>query len=591
MADRRDYRITFADALTKLNWGIASWNKDEVPLTNEIHLLSARNAVAAAQVHVTAGHDFTLVVDRANWLNPLGFTPRLRLDVRFDGLDPERVEVFPVGYVDGDDRRVWMEYFDRAGYAEVPAERPQAAYIRIRVPAELEPGIYQGQVRAFTQYGFEDEQPAWQGTISLEVVGVTLPEVKDYQFHMNLWQHLTSIARFHHVALWSDEHFMLIDRYYASLAQLGQKVVSIVATEMPWSGQRCYRDRGYPSYLFEHAMIDVTRGTDGALRYDYTALDRVLALATKHHIDRQIDVFGLINIWLDEEYGFGAVAEDAPDAVRVRCYDEGSGAITYLRTAGDLRHFMRALHDHFAVLGVLDRVRVAADEPSDLEKFNRSLAFVHEAGPDFKFSAAVNHFEFLEDAPEGLIDFIPILPLACNEPELTVRLTAKLHERGGKMHWYVCCWPPIPNVFIHSPLPEAVLHGWLTHALALDGFLRWDFCLWPAAPWERISYRVPDWHAGDMSFVMPGKDGAPVETLRYEALRTAVQDYELIKMVERKLPEQQAKAVIDQALGCILRVESLSEFASVAEKRAGELYSVEPADYNNARKMILDALK
>jgi hypothetical protein len=559
MANKYPYRITFADALTKLSWGIASWSKDDIPLTDEIHLLAARNAVTAAQVHVTAGHEFTLLVDRANWLNALGFTPRLRLEVHFTGLAPEQVEIFPVGYVDGDDRRLWMEYFDRAGYAEVPAQRTQAVYIRIRVPADLEPGIYEGQVRAFTQYGFENEDAIWQGKIVLEVAGVTLPEVKDYQFHMNLWQHLTSIARFHHVALWSEEHFALIDRYYASLAQLGQKVVSIVATEMPWSGQRCYRDRGYPSYLFEHAMIGVARGKDSELRFDYTALDRVLGLAAKHYIDRQIDVFGLINIWVDEEYGFGKVAEDSPDAVRVRCYDETSRTITYLRKADELRQFMRALHDHLAELGILERVRVAADEPSDLEKFNRSLAFVHEAGPNFKFSAAINHFEFLEDAPPGLIDFIPILPLACNEPELTARLTAKLHERGGKMHWYVCCWPPIPNAFIHSPLPEAVLHGWLTHALELDGFLRWDFCLWPASPWERISYRVPDWHAGDMSFVMPGKDGAPVETLRYEALRTAVQDYELIKMVERRLPNEKAKAIINEALNLPLWPKSERE--------------------------------
>jgi len=66
--------------------------------------------------------------------------------------------------------------------------------------------------------------------------------------------------------------------------------------------------------------------------------------------------------------------------VRVRCYDESTGRMTYLRKAAELSHFMRALHDHFAELGVLERVRVAADEPADLEKFNRSLAFVHEAG-------------------------------------------------------------------------------------------------------------------------------------------------------------------------------------------------------------------
>lgn len=590
MTQTPSYQISFADALTKRHWGIASWNKQPVPPADTIHLLAARNSVTGLQVHITAAHDFTLVVDRANWLHALGFQPRLRLEVRFANLDPECVEVYPVGYVDGEDRRLWMEYLSRAGYAEVPATRPQAVYIRIRVPGTVEPGLYAGQVRAFTQSGFEDEKLVWEGQIFLQAAGAALPAVQDYQFHLNLWQHLTSIARYHQAALWSEEHFTLIDRYYASLAQLGQKVVSIVATEIPWSGQRCYRDREYPSYLFEHAMVEVSRGADGALRCDFTALDRVLALAAKHHIDRQIDVFGLLNIWVDEEYGFGPVAPDAPDAVRVRCRDERSGAITYLRTAAELRQFMRALHDHFAQLGLLERVRVAADEPSDLEKFNRSLAFVQEAGPGFKFSAAVNHFEFLEDAPPGVIDFIPILPLACNDPGLTARLTAELHERGGKMHWYVCCWPPIPNMFIRSPLVEAVLHGWLTHALALDGFLRWNFCLWPADPWVRVSYRAPDWPAGDLYFVLPGKDGAPVETLRYEALRTAVQDYELIKMVERSLPIEQAKAVIDRALSSILRVNSLKAFSEVAVKRAEELYSLDPVDYHTARKILIDAL-
>ena len=74
-------------------------------------------------------------------LLPADVPPRLRLQVSFSGLDSGYVEVYPVGYVDGDDRRLWMEYFDRAGYAEVPAEHPQAVYIRIRVPRETAPGM------------------------------------------------------------------------------------------------------------------------------------------------------------------------------------------------------------------------------------------------------------------------------------------------------------------------------------------------------------------------------------------------------------------------------------------------------------------
>jgi hypothetical protein len=584
------YQITLADAMTKLDWGIANWSAEALPNSDDMRLLAARNEVTGFQVILRARHEYVLVVDRGNWLHPLGFTPRVRLEVSFPGLPADSIEVYPIGYVDGDDRRLWMEYFDRGGYAEVPAERPQAVYVRIRVPKTVSPGVVQGQVRVFKQYGFEDESLFWQGEVHLDIARAVLPDAEDFQFHLNLWQHLTSLARYHHTALWSDEHFTVIDHYYASLAQLGQKVTSVIATEIPWSGQRCYRDRGYPSYLFEHAMIPVTRFIDGSLFLDFTILDRLLALAAKHHIDRQIDVFGLLNIWTDEEYGFGKVAQDAPDAMRVRCYDDATNSFTYLRKAGELRQFIRMLHDHFLELGILERVRIAADEPGDLEAFTRSLAFVQEAGPGFQFSAAINHFEFLEDAPSGLKDFTPVLPLACQDPDLTSRLTGALHERGGKMLWYVCCWPPIPNTFVHSPLVEARLHGWLTHALHLDGFLRWAFCLWPADPYTRLSWRVPGWHSGDMGFVMPGKDGSPVETLRYEALRMAVQDYELIKLVEQALDPEKAKAIIDKALGCILRTESLADLVHVGTASAVELYSLDPSDYHAARKYLLDAL-
>ena len=176
--------------------------------------------------------------------------------------------------------------------------------------------------------------------------------------------------------LWSDAHFVLIDRYCASLAELGQKAVTVIVSEIPWSGQRGYRTTDYPSYLFEHAIVEVRRDRSAQLHFDFAHMDRLLALAATHGIDREIEIFGLLNIWVDEEFGFGKVADDAPDAVRVRCWDETTGAITYLRQAAELTTFMRALHDHLASLGVLERVRILADEPSDLALFEARLAFV-----------------------------------------------------------------------------------------------------------------------------------------------------------------------------------------------------------------------
>jgi hypothetical protein len=202
---------------------------------------------------------------------------------------------------------------------------------------------------------------------------------------------------------------------------------------------------------------------------------------------------------------------------------------------------------------------------------------------------AINHFEFMEDAPPDLVDAVPVLPLACKDPKLTAALAQKLRQRDGRLLFYVCCWPPIPNTFLHSPLVETEVLGWLTYALNLDGFLRWAFCLWPANPWNRVSWRAPVWPAGDMYFVLPGLDGAPVETLRYEALRTAIQDYELLNLVERTLPAEAASIVIEQALGRILKAP-LEHFAELNQAAAENLYSVDPSDYVEARRLLLTAV-
>ncbi|MBN1583715.1 MAG: DUF4091 domain-containing protein [Anaerolineae bacterium] len=592
-----DVYIGFADAMSKLQWSRAGYPSQigtpagkatqEEP---KIEIIGARNQVVGVQIRLVADQDLVLTLDHANWLHALGFCPRVRLDIRFPDLPPGIVEHFAVGYVEGDDRQQWMETLDRTGYAEVPAYRPQAVYVRIRIPAGQQAGLYRGRVTAYAQSGFDDEEIIWTGAIRLQVINVTLPDVTEWSYHLDLWQHCTAIARLHRVPLWSDDHFSLIDKYYASLAELGQKAVSIIATEVPWSGQRCFRDRTYPSYLYEHAVIDVSRDHGGHLHFDYAKLDRQLALAEKHGIACEVEILGLLNIWVDQAFGFGQVAPDAPDAIRIRCYDQKTERMTYLRTAGELSAFIRALHDHMDEMGWLDRVRITADEPSELDAFNARLAFVQAAAPGFKYKVAINHFEFMQDAPPELVDAVPNLPLTCRDPDLTAALAKRLHQKGGKMLWYVCCGPPLPNTFIHSPLVETLLLGWMTFHLQLDGFLRWAFCLWPAAPWKRVSWRAPHWNAGDMFFVLPGQDGAPVETLRYEAMRTAAQDFELLKLAERTLAPNQARTVLKQAFARILRTNDIRAFADVYTARPETLYSLDPQDYQEARRIILEAI-
>ena len=214
----------------------------------------------------------------------------------------------------------------------------------------------------------------------------------------------------------------------------------------------------------------MVRDPQGHLHFDHGKMDRLLTIAAQHSMDREIEIFGLLNIWTDESFGFGKAAPDAPDAIRIRCFEQASGRITYLHQANEISQFIRALHDHLGALGLLDQVRIIADEPNDLEAFNERLAFVKSAAPGFKYKVAINHFEFMEDAPPEVIDYVPVLPQACQDPKLTKELTERVHIQNGRMLWYVCCWPPIPNTFIHSPLVEGPI-AWLVNLLPEPGWL------------------------------------------------------------------------------------------------------------------------
>ena len=83
------FQVSFSPAMTKEHWGVRDHFFDPVaPTLTEIDVHAARNEVAGVQLRLAGSQDFTLVLDRANWLHPLGFLPRLRLDVRFPGLPP-----------------------------------------------------------------------------------------------------------------------------------------------------------------------------------------------------------------------------------------------------------------------------------------------------------------------------------------------------------------------------------------------------------------------------------------------------------------------------------------------------------------------
>lgn len=563
---------------------------------SEIELFAVKNQSVAFQLLLLGSDDFLLSVSDSASFDKTGIIENIRLKViveQQDGMIETSMNI--IGFVEDDDRLYKADILLSQDYIHVKKDRLQPVWIELYIPASAKAGVYNGKVDIYSHTGFGDESKTGSVSFKLNIMDVTLPKPSEYSFYLDLWQHNSNIARKHETPLWSDKHFTVMEKYIKSLAELGQKAITIIASEIPWSGQSCYMDSTYPSDLFEYSMIRVKKDSSGRLILDFSVVDRYIDLCFKYGINKEIEVFGLINIWVCEEKGFGKISEELPDGIRVRYLDERDGCFKYIDTLHELKTYIKEIEKHFIDRGLIEIVRIVADEPADLELYNQRLNFLKQVAPSFKFKAAICTMDFVKKYSQNnkndscqVDDFVALFSMLAQEPELIGELKKQLR---GRFYWYVCCVPDLPNTFLMSNILETYAIAWLTQYMQLDGFLRWNYTVWPENPRERLSYRYPMWKAGDTNFVYPSNNGAPLLTLRYKALLKAIQTYELISMLKKINPY--AEEIICQAFKKIFRFKSLEEFKPDAhnrQKALEELISLDYKDYVDAMKIVIEGI-
>jgi len=546
---------------------------DEMP--KEISLCTAKGMNAAFQLLVCKDTDWALNIGNALHLSQSGARPTVRIAApACISLNIEDMHMCDDGYYRAD-----ALLGDEV--TEQNANYTRAVYCEIDVPADMPEGEYSYTVSLYENTMFEDEKQVGEVTVTLRVYPVTMHKPTENKFYLDLWQHLSNIARKHEVKLWSDEHFAVLEPYVKSLAELGQKAVTLVVTEVPWGGQSCFREYRMAANLFEYSIVPLKKGKDGILTADFAPMQRYIDLCAKYGIKDELSLYGLSNVWCVEEAGFGRLAADDPDALRVRYLDETDGAYKFLRTEAELEEYIRLLADYFKATGQMERVRVAADEPADLEKYRASLERIMRVEPTFRFKAALNHAEFIEEFGKEIYDFVPY------SGHLFTHLNVlKEYQRtmpGKRFLWYVCCVPHWPNTFIASDLCETLFIGAFTSWSGMQGFLRWNYTVWNDDPRKDIRYG--DFAAGDTNFVYPSTAGAPLLSLRYKALRKAIQLYELLEMLRAKAGDE----VTDGLIAKVVRNTETEKYYSDGHYKEN-VVSTDYADYASLLQSVLEQL-
>ncbi len=489
----------------------------------EISLTAGRQDFAAFQVLLGSDEAYTVNTGKYPYLsqNPFGkVNYRVAFDFPFD---------FEIchEYSTADNGYSYNDMLSPIDVRDYPARGICALFVHIPVPKNTAPGEYFGKVKIYKQVLFEAETLVGEISVKLKVCEFTLPAPKNRKFYLDLWQNFTSLAQHTDVALYSDAHFEVIDKYLASLAHLGQRALTLVVSEVPWGGQ-CGWETEDKGNLFKYSIITAKKTKDGIFEYDFTKMQRYIDMGAKYGIKDEFSLYGLVNILGG---ALGKPAPEYPEHIRVRYLDEATGCYAYMSEVSDIDNYIRAIEKYFIDTKQIGKVRVVADEPANIEAFKKSVDHVHSIAPSFRFKAAIIKTEFIEQFGDLFDDFVPDLNTVT---EAFGTLSKYIKEMPEKRYlWYVCCGPEHPNMFIRSPLEESYLIGILTSYFRMDGFLRWNYTEWPENPRDDLHFRA-NWPAGDTTYVYPGYNGKPLLSLRYHALHKAIQFFEMLETYRKK---------------------------------------------------------
>ncbi len=422
-----------------------------------------------------------------------------------------------------------------------------ALHITATVPKGIPAGTYTGRV-ILTVNG---EQAA-SNDIEIEVGDVDLPDVDDWSFFLNVWANPATIARWHGVEVWSEQHFVLMRPYIDDLAAHGQKTAVVPICYQPWGTQT--RDP------FPSAVVWKRRG--GNYEFDFSILERYVDMHVAAGIDRAIHCYTV------------AQAVSGVQGSVIEYIDVDSGETKRIQTEiGDAewtrawQAFFDAFRRFLTAKGWLARTYIAFDERSE-DVMTRVMAMLSEHAPDFKTALAANTrsdaFERIDDLclsgsfdEKGIAELAPAERSAMGVAELLEPKKALLGEplpppdsEAPITTFYVCCGPEWPNTFLFSPLVESRMLPWLAAQGSYDGFLRWSYNDWPDDP-----YVHPEWApfpTGDCYFVYPGRTG-PVSSLRWEQLREGIQDYELALIAASRMRTSEDMVDYEQAISLACR--------------------------------------
>ena len=373
----------------------------------------------------------------------------------------------------------------------------RSVWVSCQVPTNAVAGTYSGTLSIKAGKRTIAKLP-----LSIKVIDRTLPEPKDWKFHLDLWQNPYAEARYYDTPLWSDAHLSAMRPSMEMLAAAGQKVITASIMHKPWNGQ-----------TEDHfdSMVTWTKKLDGTWEFGFDVFDRWIEFMMSCGITQQINCYTMIPWSLSFPY-----------------YDIATNRMQVLRAApGDAAYeemwvaMLKAFSQHLREKGWFPITTIAMDE-RPMQAMKKAIAVIRKADPEFKVALAGNWHPEIE---ADLYDYCIALDQAELLPE---EVFARRKSEGKKTTVYTCCSTHRPNTFTFSVPAEGAWYGFYVAGTKYDGYLRWAYNSWVKNPLHDTRFR--SWPAGDTYMVYPyGRS-----SVRFEKLIEGIQAYEKIRILREE---------------------------------------------------------
>jgi hypothetical protein len=389
---------------------------------------------------------------------------------------------------------------------DVEQHKAQALWITIPIPAGTAPGLYQGEL------SITAERAA--GPISYRLplhVRVFDVVIEKSRLWVTQW---FQIEQFGDKSIPKDtpEYWRLLRKYARNMAEHRQNVAFISPLD----------------------LADFKAGPESSLEIDFGRFDRWVEIFQQEGVIGRIEGGHLGDRMSGWNSDFGVQVRQVRDGK----VESGKFPPDDPQAEHFCARFLPALVAHLREKGWLDIYRQhVADEPTDSNaKSYRAFAqLIRKHAPELKIIEACQ-----------TKDLIGVMDVWVPQPNVYQRDFDHYRRRqqAGEEVWFYTCWLPqgeYINRFIEQPLIETRLLHWIGFKYGATGYLHWGYNQWtkedPFTHANRTEAGSTSYlPAGDAWIVYPGKEG-PLDSLRYEAMRDGIADYELLCMLADRDPE------------------------------------------------------